>query len=324
MLAVSNATIKTGVWINHDYGKIHGATLTLSTRNAAYLVAFLALYVSITGSQLWTILRYIFHQVGAQTRSRTGLKAQQQIVLRNISSALLAAFQFARLMWAWRGLGVHALRRSIYLVASALAVFLGFSAAVILSSRVTKAAGSNVLATSTNCGYWDFGNLSNITQIYGAQLKYSKDTLAAADYARSCYGAASNVSNSQQCTSYVKQQIKWDVNPNASCPFVDNICVLNGTKSFQMDTGYINSHADLGINAIAENRILYRRITTCAPVHTAPFVEIVNTTVDVPQYGSNIPQLLENYYMGPYPGLQNFTYQYNVYTTIDNVGYTLL
>jgi hypothetical protein len=60
---------------------------------------------------------------------------------------------------------------------------------------------------------------------------------------------------------HAKPSIKWD-GKKAECPFKDGICYRNNT--YQMDTGLIDSHHDLGINTPQEERLKYRMVTTCS------------------------------------------------------------
>lgn len=49
-----------GVWTNWSLGgRVTGSTITLTHRNGALLIAFIALFVTFSGSRLWRILRYI-------------------------------------------------------------------------------------------------------------------------------------------------------------------------------------------------------------------------------------------------------------------------
>lgn len=79
-----------------------------------------------------------------------------------------------------------------------------------------------------------------------------------------------------------------------------------------MDTGHIDSHEDLGINAPVSERVTYRKVTTCAPLHTKGHAEMVNgSTTDGELPGDTI----WHYFYGPVEGTNtltaNWTYAYN-------------
>lgn len=86
------------------------------------------------------------------------------------------------------------------------------------------------------------------------------DTLAATTYSRACYGTTQNP---LQCAQYSQQQLPWTVNQNATCPFTNGICFYGDSSAYEMDTGYIDSHEALGINAPKSERVQYRKVTTC-------------------------------------------------------------
>lgn len=86
------------------------------------------------------------------------------------------------------------------------------------------------------------------------------DTLAATTYSRACYG---NLQNLLQCTQNPQQQLPWNVNRNATCPFTNDLCIYGDLSAYEMDTGHIDSHQALGINAPKSERVQYRKVTTC-------------------------------------------------------------
>lgn len=86
------------------------------------------------------------------------------------------------------------------------------------------------------------------------------DTLAATTYSRACYGSAQNL---LQCSQYPQQQLPWKFNQNATCPFTNDLCIYGDTSAYEIDSGLIDSHHALGINAPKSERIEYRKVTTC-------------------------------------------------------------
>ena len=82
-----------------------------------------------------------------------------------------------------------------------------------------------------------------------------------------------------------------------------------------MDTGLLDSHAMFGINAPRRDRINFRKRVTCSPIHVRDLAESYNDT----QTGEEYLRL----YLGPIPGIWNYTYQYNVRTERIGIGYSL-
>ena len=169
------------------------------------------------------------------------------------------------------------------------------------------------------------------------------DTLAATTYSRACYGSTQDT---LQCAQYPKKQLPWKVNQNATCPFTNGICIYGGSSAYEMDTGYIDSHEALGINAPRFERVQYRKVSTCklvphatlplsfyylpkeiliqrklgSPIHTKGYAtELNDTTLGDVDYGD----LLIQYNYGPVAGVTNYTYQYNFRNSLLRNGYSL-
>lgn len=211
--------------------------------------------------------------------------------------------------------------RSLPLALLALANLIAFALAGIFSSEVTKAAGDAVLIRSENCGNWTLnGNYSFIA----LNRKVLNDTITAAGYARACYGSQSNT---LQCNQYSKQQINYTTNRNDTCPFARGMCLYSNTAAFSMDTGNISSHDDLGINAKQEDRITYRRKTTCAPIKDKGFITSLNYTEALKikglgAFNGQEGDKLDFYNFGRNND-NNFTYYYNRHAATTGFGYEL-
>ena len=147
----ASAYVFQGVWTNWSKGAVRGATLTLSPASAAVLVAILALFVQMTGSQLWTVIQFLFHQTRATQAPMDAMYHQQQAVLRNNPSDLSSLRQLFRVMWAWRRSGRKAVWRSLPLMLWALGHFLFFGLAGVFSSALVT-AGDGALSRSLDCG----------------------------------------------------------------------------------------------------------------------------------------------------------------------------
>jgi hypothetical protein len=106
-------------------------------------------------------------------------------------------------------------------------------------------------------------------------------------YAQRCYMGAGNP---DECRQYTKPRIPFKVTPNSSCPFDDQMCK---TKSIIVDTGFINSNLDLGINLSEDSQFNLRIINQCVPVHSKNYTSLHNQT-DLP----GIP--LVRYHFGNY------------------------
>jgi hypothetical protein len=192
-----------------------------------------------------------------------------------------------------------------------------FGVASIFSSQVTKAAGSEVLINDENCGFWSFNLTSVLADLYKEDLKSLNETIAAASYASSCY--STNNTDTPQCNTYITPAITWTTGQNVSCPFAPETCLLSPTAAYQMDTGPLDSHHVLGLNARSFERVTARKMATCAPVHIAPYGKTVNITL--PDGNTDNYALL---YLGaPGTNTTNITYVYDLHAQYIGLGYDL-
>jgi hypothetical protein len=105
------------------------------------------------------------------------------------------------------------------------------------------------------------------------------------------------------------RETKYQFRDNSECllSFAFGTCRMGDTAAFSMDTGLLKSHADFGINAPLQNRVLFRRVATCAPIVVAPFAEIRNYSIVGPILYVNAE---------PFLG-QNWTFSYILRSQLD-------
>jgi hypothetical protein len=289
-------TIYKGPWVNWSYGAVRGSTITLSARNGAILTSFIATFITIVGAQFWKILCLIFHQTRASKERKDGLYHQHQNILRNSYTPGGAAWSFALQSWYWWGRAHHSLLRSLpwalfsvfYLVAFALLSVFG-------SSEVTKAAGKGRLLQASRCGFWlADGSAAGDSSFAVQELVNSR---SAAAYARDCYGGADDP---LRCNIFASPHINWKAN-KANCPFKDSICYENNIYS--METGLVDSHHDLGVNTPENERLQYRKVTTCSVLRLKDYFE---------ESGNSSGLVRVNY--GPTTTSGNYTFELNIKT----------
>ena len=119
---------------------------------------------------------------------------------------------------------------------------------------------------------------------------------AYANYALQCYSG--NISSGADCTQYIQAKLKTTVTRNASCPFATEMC-KSQKENLIVDTGFLDSHTDLGINSAPQNRFQLRLVHHCAPIVSEGFSNVSraeNTTEDFMRY-----------YYGPISEKVNFT-----------------
>ncbi|KAK4941091.1 hypothetical protein LTR10_018891 [Elasticomyces elasticus] len=282
-----------GFWTDWSKGQVWGLTLTLSPTHTSILTNALTMFVTISGIQLWTIIRYTLHQRGVrpQPEDMTPHLRHEQLILRNAGSDLATAWLMFILAWFSRkATGRRSLRSySIGILALLYAVL--FMVAGIFSNRAISAGtingGSAVLSRSKQCGVWNetyFELVNNAFSYtdedeFGLFTQYSAklahDIQLSLEYAQECYlsqastfnvssvGMPSSTNSSTLCHTFRSPRLTWQ-HGEGSCPFQQPDICLNNSRAVVIETDNIDSHIDLGINADSRHRLQYQRKLTCA------------------------------------------------------------
>jgi hypothetical protein len=250
-------------------GPIAGATLTVTSRNGVLLLAFLTLFVTWTGGQLWALICYGIHQWRATPDPRNALHHQQQVLLRLGLSDVGFLWRLLRTTWTWkRNKSPMIFWQQAPLIAFAIVHCAVFALASVFISQVAE-SNAEVVLTSPVCG-WSNISIPRIVEqkleaspagdafYVSARLLYN----TAREYTRNCY-ELSGMSPSLGCNILMKPTLNSKVNTTDSCPFEDRVCE---TAAMTLDTGFLDSNDDLGINAPPHNRIQFRKVLSCAPL----------------------------------------------------------
>jgi hypothetical protein len=310
--------IYTGSWTDWSRGRVLGATLTLSSGDGKFLVAFLAFFVTMVGARTWRLVGFTAHQSMAKDGAHDGIHYQRQHILRNTGTPTEAAWQFLEQAWFWRKSVQKAWLRTLPWAAFA-ALYLGlFAAASILSASVSDGASEyRLLKSAANCGLF-IPTTPEALQVLGAF-----ENQQAATYTRQCYD---DDAASDACNHLPVRSISWR-NESTSCPFNSTVCLPN-TPAFRMSTDMLDSHHDFGINDLPQNRIGYRRETTCSPLVTrdlesnTSFIQQFVSVRDGEAYNATI-HFRYGRLTGPLGQRTTYTYSYNTDNFEGNMGYSV-
>lgn len=278
-----------GVWYNHAAQRL---VLTLRPAAAGFLEAALVTFVHLVAAATWPIWRYLLYTIRQNTRSTQDVfHAQRQVALRNSNSAAGAAGQMLKMMFAWRSYKVRAFVRTFVYLAICIAIFLLFTVCGLYAPYIyTRTAPDVLLAESPFCGWPSTpgGATNESLDMFVLNEANLIDGMRAADsYVQQCYGT-NGTEAAAKCTAYPNQSLNFTT-ADGQCPFGSNgeVCVTVNSTVITIDTGYLDSSRDFGVNTLHEDTIQYRRLSTCSPIHTAGFVKIINTT--------EIPALAQEY-----------------------------
>jgi len=276
-MASEYESVYLGVWTNWSHGSITGLTLTTTLQNGGLLIAFLALFTTFTGTCFWTIVSFAIHQNMSRKTPQSALYHQKQAILRNSETSTAALWRLSRMSWAWRKVVIPlALFKSVSLpLVLSLATFCAFNTAGVFSSRVATTRGGEVLLVGNRCATM---NASLLTEqnFRLAQSYLASRTRASANYESVCYRKSGSADS---CRNFIRDTLPVTVTRSIPCPFPgkDRICYAP-TAALRLDSGFLNSHHDFGINAPPSSRFLYRTVTECAPIRSEGYTYSNSTT----------------------------------------------
>ncbi|KAI9707010.1 MAG: hypothetical protein M1820_004598 [Bogoriella megaspora] len=294
---ISPHQVYLGHWVNWSYGSIRGSTLTLSQQNGALLTAFVAIFIGWAGTRIWNIICFMVHTSLSKEDPQDAVYHQRQAVFRNADDGNAGLWNLCILLWTWRGLKWGIVRRLLPFVALSLIITLAFTAAGVFSSTIASATGNEVLLTGANCAI--IQSPANVTE-ESIRTLYNPYffQLTKLDEERTlrCY---SSESSTDDCSPTIVGRLPVMFNGNASCPFESAICHSN-TTNLILESGYMNSHYDLGINSPVEHRFLYRVRQHCSPLvldgyTTTRHVPTQALSANGPQINSTVTLMDFNY-----------------------------
>lgn len=280
-----------GLWINWSHGRIFGRILTISRQNADLVIAFTGVFITFVGVRFWRILSLACHRSFSSSRPQGALYHQRQVILRNSPSADSAFITFFGLLWAWRHTSERTFRALYLLIFLSVLCSAAFIVAGGFSSRISTLAGTEVLLRGSACGslVYFLTRGPEDKNTFAAGNAWSRQTIGNAfNYAQQCYSTSpSRPGTGTSCMTFVRPQLPGIQNKSASCPFQESLC-RNKTANLHLDSGYLDSHFDLGLNAPPNERILLRNVLHCAPLVTEGNMVTINDSQVAFNYGPAI------------------------------------
>lgn len=139
--AIPDDDVYTGFWINWSYGRLKGATVTLSHRDGGLLTSFLALFMTIAGRSFWRLFCFAMHlSFSAEAKPQNGLYHQLQAVLRNADTSVVGIHYFVQLLWKWRKKAKKGWLRVLLMTVVTALMTAMFYIASVFTSRVSLRA----------------------------------------------------------------------------------------------------------------------------------------------------------------------------------------
>ncbi|KAF7553351.1 hypothetical protein G7Z17_g3704 [Cylindrodendrum hubeiense] len=270
--------VERGGWTNWDGNAISHGQITVGKNLGDLIAVFMGMFITLVEGGLWTILAIFIFDISRNRRhhprssqqdgcppppplgNMDGLYHQQQTVLRNGGSSIYIASTYLKLWMTWGFLNWSNAGRNLPVMFLALLSFSFFFVAMpfITAYRLVEHQGDVVMIRSPNCGFWTTNLIDNEATGYN---NFKNQSWEAMTYVDSCYEGDAE---SALCDKFLPQR---------------QLPVHKEFPAFTMETQYLDSHKDFGINAPKDDRINMKRITTCAPLNINNFTKIHNGTL---------------------------------------------
>ena len=277
MSEVDARFVKRGPWTRLDEGSITGKTITADVGAGTIVVALLAVLASMGTAHLWNLVAFAVHQLRADGRPADGLFRQQQVLLRTLPNPGSLLADSTKLWLFWRKRVNRAFLRSLVPLLLGASFWIGTIAVGVLSSYIISANNLQVLIDSPFCGPLDidtttdhyFQNANALRPLEAKVVATSKS------YADDCYQTGSPLPT--RCSVFIQPYIPFSQERTA-CPFASSICAKVELPAMRFDSGLVDLNNGFGLNLASNDRVKFRRQTTCAVLDTASRGWIVNAT----------------------------------------------
>ncbi|CAH0016272.1 unnamed protein product [Clonostachys rhizophaga] len=304
------ADFQSGLW--WDYSRPAGlqGTITLPMTQGNIFLSFLTIIVAMSGASLWGIAASLLHSFTVRKRRNKVeiFDIQQRVTLINSKSPMTTVIDSIRIYMSWSkheipGLGF----RTVAIVLPALLFWVGITAASIFTSKVATSGDTGVLGLrrSNFCGIYAFTAVRSSKDKESSRRILIEEMVAARNYADNFY---LNSTGSLSRSPYVTTTLPHTESRMSCLLESQDRCALN--TSLRLESGLLDSHLMLGINAPPSDRIHFRAGTTCTVVYKAGLDKLSKT-------GNS-----RRYFLGGVLG-KNHTYKYNRGFRSDDIGYFL-
>lgn len=296
----SNISVHVGVWRDYSQDGVSQVILTVPLQWGNILISVLALLLSVAGAATWRVLSFFLHQLRVRVPTHTyvhphdgsspprrdgspespdALQQQLQVLLRNNATPISALADILHLQRAWSRVRTRRSPFRVLLPTATLAAIVTvlFTLLGIFVSAFATRSESNVAVLARpgpSCGGWKFNwakvAISNDLPSSFENLRArTDDVLSARAYANWFYSRGKQPLAATSSTFPVSRlPYTTSMGP---CPFVGaGRCLSNDTSTpditLILDTGLLDSHTHLGMNAPRRDRSAIRHRMACSPI----------------------------------------------------------
>ena len=308
----------TGFWTNRDHSQILGATLTLSVEHATLLTNFLSVLIStlIVDSlfRIFVIVLYSRHPLPPYPQGPVG---QVYVSLRNSNSVSIPRKELLKSIFAPNTNKRSRVIALILLTPCVLLLCFKVGSFAIPGLIISSSADDIALLKPGVCGF-KAPNITDEDNVFLGPSNELWETTQSRSYAAQRYAKAASAFTTELI--FPVDTLPFDVAHNVTCPFADYFCLLGPLGAVQFDTGPLDSHQHLGINAPEQDRIQYRWRSTCTPLNITGHATVLRDTVYEGTIVSKDEPIIE-VNLGPLAAFEkNYTFLYKQ-NFLDATGY---
>ncbi|KAF1830840.1 hypothetical protein BDW02DRAFT_601324 [Decorospora gaudefroyi] len=267
--------VYTGFWLNHDRSAVTGSTLTLSAYHAALLTSALTFIIStVVVDSIFGILIICLYFFRPLRPGEDNLIWETYVTLRNSASAPIPSLEFLRSFLSSQSKGRPRKIVSILSIAWLSLLALKTGGFAIPQLIISTAPSSIGLSKPLACGFVPIDPPNDTAGRRTAAELY--ETVKSRQYASERYGQSASQDTTQPV--FPVATLPFNVSHNVTCPFDERPCSPGFESAISFDTGLLDSHKHLGINAPSKDRIQYRWRSTCTPLNVTGKVTVLKDT----------------------------------------------
>ncbi|CAM1510732.1 Fc.00g082450.m01.CDS01 [Cosmosporella sp. VM-42] len=269
---MTNPETYLGFWLDYSKSLPFRPTLTLTNQQASYLIAGVSyLLASIVLPILWRasiLLAYLLNF--ARTSNQPLEVHQRQVIVRNARLPNDAFFGLLGTFKSWRKSHATSPARrghfALLLMPAFLAMVVTGLFGVFVPSLLASDAADSIIILSKHgvCGFLGLDDrYADLKESAASTTKELAETTNGRSYAAQTYEGLQKTTGT---SIFPVLTLPFTVNKSAECPFAPDFCRLGPQGAISFDTGLLDSHGHLGINAPSKDRVHYRWRSTCTPL----------------------------------------------------------
>lgn len=277
---MSSNEIYTGLWTDQSKPPVLSATWTLSLSHANILNSFLTfLITTMLFGSLWEITVFILYLRRPLPLDANPSIEKNWVILRNSVNPGETSFSLLKSLFSHEN-SQRSRRLALVLLFLAYLMLALTAGSFIVPSLIISGSSDDVgLLKSEICGFKTlYLEDDGISRGANAANELS-ETTESRRYASERY--ANSTTAFTPMSIFPVTALPFNVTQNEPCPFDEEMCLLGPMSAVSFDTGLLDSHIHLGINAPASDRIQYRWRSTCTILNITDKVTVLrNETRD--------------------------------------------